>query len=167
MIQKEQTGHQTHQKENLQKETPETQGAVRRKLPNETRGKNRDQQCQLLDEYRAGIYQLHRITELLRRESAGYPDDLPTSFVRVENEIAKYISGCLSDVDEQSRDISDILTLLRCNRVLVHVHGETPSVSLDQLYILLQDNFPNSYLCNLFNLFIDGFSKVQPKTIAF
>jgi hypothetical protein len=42
-----------------------------------------------------------------------------------------------------------------------------PSVSLHRVHVILQDNFPDSCLCKLFNLFLDCHPKVQSKTIVF
>lgn len=112
------------------------------------------------------VQQLQRIFDTQRNESAKYPDDLPTSFVDVEREIARCISGCLCDVPSRNRDISHIQSLLRDYKVVGFVPGQTPSVSLERVYLILQDNYAGSSLCGLFNIFLAEFHNVQTKVIT-
>jgi hypothetical protein len=133
----------------------------------EIRGRNRDLQYRLLGEYRQGVARLHRIFEALHNELTEYPGDLPTSFFLAESEIAKCISGCLQDVREQNECIPDILSLVRGYGVVAPVRAGNPTVSLDRLHLLLQDNFPDSCLCRLLNIFLSEFMNVHAKVISF
>lgn len=135
-------------------------------LQHEIHDKSHDQQYQLLDEFQRSICSLHRIFEVQRNETASYPDDLPTSFASVETEIAKYISKCLADVAEHSRKISDIQALLRANRVVVLLRDQSCSVSLHRLHVILQDNYQDSCLCKLLNVFLAGFIFTKTTQIA-
>lgn len=110
--------------------------------------------------------QLQKIFEVQHNEVKGYHCDLPTSFAIVETEIAKCIAECLSDYPEQRRSIPFVLSLLKDYKVLVPVQGQNPSISLDKLYSILQDNFQDSYLCGLFNYFLAGRGNLQTKVIT-
>lgn len=136
-------------------------------LQNEIHGKNLDQQYILLDEFRRGMLQLNKIFEVRQNELTSYPDDLATSFACVEMEIAKCISGCLPYSEQENQDIDLCLSLVRDYRVVVPVRGQNPTVSLHRFHLILQDNFPDSYLTKLFNIFLLGFEAVQPKVITF
>lgn len=118
-------------------------------------------------EYRSSIGQLRRIFEVLQDELKDYQGDLPTSFARVETELAKCISGCLVDVRPQRRDIDYIRSLLRDQQVIVPLRCGKPSVSLHKVHLILQDNYKDSYLCELFNILIAGFMGVETKVINF
>ncbi|MDR0295176.1 MAG: hypothetical protein LBH91_03160 [Prevotellaceae bacterium] len=159
--------YQTRQTETLQTEAITLEEQDLALSLYESRDMNRRQQCGLSGLYRLGISQLQQIFELMHRESVEFEGDLPTSFGRVEKEIAKCISGCLSDVPEQKNRISEVQSLLRDYRVLAPARRGTTSVSLHQLYMLLQDNFQGSSLLGLLRIFIDGQKNVQPKTIVF
>jgi hypothetical protein len=134
---------------------------------NETRGKNLHQQSSLLHEYHQGMKRLMRIFEAQQNELRGYQDVLPTSFVTVEMEIAKCISGCLADVPEQKRSISQVQGLLRDYGVLVPVLGQNPTISLDKFHLILQDNFQGSYLCQLIDLMLCDKLNTLSKVITF
>ena len=136
----------------------------------ETLGTNRSFAEQLvIPAFQQGISGLNRIFEVLPNELIGYPDVLPTSFVRVEKEIARCIAGCLPDVPKQKRHISYIRPLVHDYKVLrlVQMNRQTPTVSLDRVHSLLQDNFPNSCFCRFLNIMISGFMNVQTKVITF
>lgn len=117
--------------------------------------------------YRYGLFRLHLIFGLLQVESAICQDDLPTSFVSVEREIAKYISECLPDVSARNQSTAKILKLVRLYKVVEFQKKKELSISLMQLYLLLDDNFQSSSLCKLLNLFLFGSGKAEPKVIAF
>jgi hypothetical protein len=115
---------------------------------------SRYQQYQTLPEYQEGMNELCRIFEVLRTESRDYQGDLPTSFERVENEIATGISECLADCPEQSRSIAAVQDLLRVYKVVLPLPSGSPSVSLFRIHLILQDNFEGSLLCKLFNILL-------------
>jgi hypothetical protein len=111
--------------------------------------------------------QLQRIFAVLPNEAVNYGDDLPTSFARVETEIAKCISGCLTDVPPQKRDIAYVRSLLRDYKVVVPVRDGNPTVSLHRVHVILQDNFPGSCFCNLMNILLAGWMNTTTKVISF
>ena len=113
------------------------------------------------------IEALSRIFGVLQSEEEARQDGLSTSSVRVEREIARYISGCLSDSDEQMRDIRHILSLLKSYGVVRPLPGGKCSVSLLQIHLILQDNFQDSWLCKLLNILLGCSPDVETKTIQF
>jgi hypothetical protein len=118
-------------------------------------------------QYSRGISQLCRIFEAMQNEAVDYEGDLPISFVSVEREIAKCISGCLSDFPVQKRDISRIQSLLRDYKVVVPVRGQNPTVSLHKVHLILQDNYKGSSLCKLFNMLLGCSDNVNAKVVIF
>lgn len=136
-------------------------------LPHETAGTIPDRQSWQSAQAEQALGLLQRITALQQSESASYPDDLPTSFVAVERAIAQCISECLPDVPARKRGISHIQALLRDYRVVGFVPCQTPSVSLQRVHSILQDNYADSYLCRLMNILLAGFMQTQTKVITF
>ncbi len=159
--------YQTLGKETKQAESQELNGSPLPTLLNETVGKNHYLQYLIYQEFYQAIGLLHSITELRQTEYKEYPDDLSTSFVAVETEIAKCISALLPDVPKPKRTISRIRELLRNYRVVVPVQSQNPSVSLDRVHAILEDNFSNSFLNRFFGLFFKGAMNVQTKVITF
>lgn len=162
------------QKENhsLQKETPSTavqiaevQGHLQSlseifgKTPYRLSGKYR--RCQI------GIQELSGIIGVLQTEEVVLPGDSSTSSVDVEIEIAKCISRCLSDFDGQTKDIAHILSLVKTYGVVRPLPERKCSVSLQQIHLILQDNFEGSWLCKLLNIFLGCYPNVEAKTILF
>ena len=119
------------------------------------------QQYGQLPEYRGVMCSLNRLFAMLHSESKGFEGDLPISFEFVEKEISECISKCLGDCLEQKRNSSTILSLLRDYKVVRPLLDGSPSVSLFQIHLILQDNYKDSSLCKLFDLlFIKCNSKV-------
>jgi hypothetical protein len=104
---------------------------------------------------------------VLQSELKEYPDDLPTSFVDAETQIAQHICKCLADVPEQRRDISGVQALLRVYKVVRLLPGGNHSVSLERVYSILQDNYIDSSLHKLFYLMLTGVGKAETKVITF
>ena len=123
-------------------------------------------QSGLSAQYRNTVAELDKIFGMLPFESEERPGDLPTSFVLAEKEIARCISECLQDVSPQRRDIAHIQGLLADYRVLVFLPGKNPSVSLERLHVILQDNFQDSSLCRLMNIFLAGFGDLHTKVVT-
>lgn len=117
--------------------------------------------------YQTGMRQLLRIFEVLQDEAAVNQDCLKTSFVDVEMEIAKCISGLLQDVDKQIGSTEAILTLLRDYKVVRPLGQKNQSVSLLTIHSILQDNFPNSLLCKILNITCAGFYGLTTKVIYY
>lgn len=117
--------------------------------------------------YDQGIRQLNKLLAVQQNEIQVRPDDLPTSFANVETAIAQCIYECLGDSERKTHDIQHVLSLVRNSKVLLPVQGENPTVSLDKVHSILQDNFSDSYLCKLFNILIAGFMNTTPKVISF
>jgi len=110
--------------------------------------------------------QLRTILEALPNEESALGDDLPTSFVDVENRVAKCISECLRDVPSQRRGIERVQSLLRSYKVVRPLRGGTQSVSLHRVHVILQDNFPDSWLCFLMNMTMAGWMNTTSMTVA-
>lgn len=136
-------------------------------LSNETYGTIPNQQQSISAEYLQAVKWLHEIFVMRQSESANYADDLPTSFVRVEKEIARCISECLADVPARMRSASYIQSLVRAYRVVQPLPGERHSVSLRKVHLILQDNFEGSCFCKLLNILLAGFMGSETKTIDF
>ncbi|MBU2525202.1 MAG: hypothetical protein KKC03_01185 [Bacteroidetes bacterium] len=115
---------------------------------------------------RSALLQLTRLTAMLPNESASYPDDLPTSFACAEKALAECISKCLADVPLQKRSTAYVQSLLRDYRVIVPVRGQNPSVSLQRVHLILQDNYQGSSLCLLFNILLAGWLGLTAKVIT-
>ncbi|WP_443937060.1 hypothetical protein [Pedobacter sp. MW01-1-1] len=160
-------GSQNHEKGNQGNNSQKKAQRGRQQKPHENYGTNLRQQYEQLAQLNQGISQLLRIVEVLPNESTSYPDDLPTSFVAVEMAIAKHIYECLQDVPKRKRDISLLLTFLRLYKVVRFVPGKNPTVSLQQVHLILQDNYKGSSLCSLFNIFLAGFMVTTTKVITF
>ena len=135
--------------------------------PYETDDKNHDRESQIEEEGHRAMLQLQKILAMLRIELTVRPDDLPTSFVVVETAIATCISECLTDVPAQKRSTSYILSLLRDNKVVVPVRDGNPTVSLHKVHVILQDNFPDSFLCMLMNIFLAEWLNTTSKVVTF
>lgn len=160
-------GYRNPQTEKEEKAVLQTHLIMLEQQSNETADKNHYQQSRLAVSYRLGVQQLNLIFEVLSNELKEYQGDLPTSFVSVENAIAKYISKCLHDVPDKKRGISHVQALLREYKAVRCVRGESPSVSLLAVHLILQDNYRGSSLCKLFNVFLAGHLGVITKTITF
>ena len=130
-------------------------------------GMNPDQLSRKLEVPHRIIVQLSRILETLQDESTDYSGGLPTSFVRAENAIARCISECLRDYPGQKIGTSHIQSLLREHKVVRLLPDGTHSVSLHTVHTILQDNFPNSSLCLLFNILLAGWMGSSTKVIEF
>jgi|GEM_PF-4862616 len=115
----------------------------------------------------SGIQQLRHLSEVLRNESTGYPCDLTTSFASAEIQIAKYISECLKDSHEENSDIEKILSLIKDYKVVRLLPEGKHTLSLHKVYLILQDNYPSSSLCGLFNFLLCGRNNGTPKVITF
>lgn len=157
--------------QNPQKGTQKTRSRVTREQahqqqPSETSGKNRDLQYWQSAINRSALLQLNRLFAMLPNEATSYADDLPTSFDRAERAIAQCIAECLADVPSQKRSTAYVRSLLRDYRVLVPVRGQNPSVSLERVHSILQDNYPNSSLCMLFNILLAGWLNLNTKVIT-
>lgn len=114
-----------------------------------------------------GIQQLHRLSEEMQNESIDYPYDLPTSFASAEIQIAKYISECLEDSHEENPNNEKILSLVKHYKVIRLLPEGKHSVSLHKVHLILQDNYPGSSLCGLFNLLLCGRNNGSTKVITF
>ncbi|MFA6727378.1 MAG: hypothetical protein WCS17_04055 [Prevotella sp.] len=136
-------------------------------LPSETFGKTLNQQDRLLAEYLQATEQLRKIFEMRQIELISYKGDLPTSFVYVEKEIARCISGCLTDVPEQKRNTSHIQSLVSLYKVVQILPDGSHSVSLHKVHLILQDNYKDSCFCKLLNILLAGFMGSEIKTIDF
>lgn len=158
--------YRTHQKEscrvgNLLEKEP-VQQPLQHEIPDKTL-------CpQFLQEGRAhsARLQLRTILEALPNEEVHPGDDLPTSFVDVENRLARCISECLIDVPSQMRDVDHVQSLLRVYRVVQPLLGGTHTVSLHRVHVILQDNFPDSWLCLLMNMTLAGWMDTTSMTVA-
>lgn len=115
----------------------------------------------------SGILQLHHLSGLLQSEVVDYPCDLPTSFASAEIQIAKYIAECLGGSPERNQDMQEILSLIKDYKVVRLLPEGKHSVSLHKVHLILQDNYPNSSLCALFNLLICGRNHGVAKVITF
>ena len=131
----------------------------------ENDGRTRYPESTLSVKHRSANRMLQRIFEVLPNELIDYPDDLPTSFVAVETEIARCISGCLADAPEQMRDISYIQSLVRDYRVVSPVRVGNPTVSLHAVHLIVQDNFEGSCFWKLLNILATGFMNTETKLI--
>lgn len=158
------TDYQTHQMENEKLTYSSSEEPFDVQQWCENHDMNRCQQQRIYRQYCVENQKLRRIFEVMQAESADYPDDLPISFVDVETEIAKCISGCLPDCLEKNKNISLVQSLLRDYKVVRLVPNGNPTVSLRQIHLILQDNFQGSYLLNLLNLVLAEFG-TQSKTI--
>lgn len=138
-------------------------------FPNGNYGMSHHSQDMLFRQYYSGVSQLQRIFAALQTEVIHHPGNSPTSFACVENRIAKCICGCLQDVPERSRHIGRIQSLVAEYKVVQPVMGlhQKPTVSLLSVFVLLQDNYPNSCLRKLFDVFIAECGNVTTKTVTF
>lgn len=136
-------------------------------LSNETYGTIPNRQQYISAEYLRAVKWLHEIFVMRQSESVNYEGGLPTSFVRVEKEIARCISECLADVPAQMRSASYIRSLVRAYRVVQPLPDERHSVSLRKVHLILQDNFEGSCFCKLLNILLAGFMGSETKTIDF
>ncbi|HOE05969.1 MAG TPA: hypothetical protein PLZ52_12195 [Bacteroidales bacterium] len=125
------------------------------------------QQWYLHMQFAQGIAQLNTIFEVLRSETVNNRGVCSTLAHDVETQLAKCISQCLADSPEQKRDISQILAFLKSYKVVQSLPKRKPSVSLHKVHLILQDNYPDSYLCGLMNILLAGFMNVQTKVITF
>lgn len=115
----------------------------------------------------AGILQLHRLSEVLQNEQEVCQNGSTTSFASVEIQIAKYIFGCLAYSQSKKPSIDEILSHVKDYKVVQPLPSGKHSLSLHKVYLILQDNYPNSYLCGLFNLLICGRNNGVTKVITF
>lgn len=159
--------YQNRRTENVVMETLLSDSQFREQLLNGTDDKNPNQLCTPHHQYQTGILQLNRIFEVLQNELKESQDGLSISSERVEMEIAKCISQCLQDVPLQKRNISYVQALLRLYKVVVPLQNGNHSVSLHKVHMILQDNYADSCLCGLMNIFLAGFLKSETKVISF
>ncbi len=139
----------------------------RPQLPSEIFGTIPNQQDRLSAEYLQATEQLRKIFETRRIELASCKGGLPISFVCVEKEIARCISGCLADISEQKRNISHIQSLVSLYKVVQILPDGSHSVSLHKVHLILQDNYKDSCFCKLLNILLTGFMGSETKTIDF
>lgn len=133
----------------------------------ETFGKSHRRQSWLCQRYLRGIEVLSRIFEVLRSEEEARQDGLSTSFAHVEKAIATYIAGCLSDCPSRKRGIRRILALVRDYRVVTPLRDGSPSVSLGQVYSLIEDNFEGSCLRKFLGIMIAGHMNTTTQVMTF
>lgn len=133
----------------------------------ETFGKNHRQQSWLYRQHLRGIDKLSRIFEVQHSEEEARQDGLSISFVPVENAIATYIAGCLSDYPSQKRGIRRIRALVRAYRVVTPLRDGSPSVSLGRVYSLIEDNFEGSCLRKFLGIMIAGHMNTTPQVVTF
>jgi hypothetical protein len=136
-------------------------------IQHETRGMSHGQQFRLLAEYQQANRRLLRIVEAQQDELTKYPDDLPTAFVRAETELARCIEALTDDCVKPTQDIGYLRGLLRDYKAVGLLRDGTPTISPDAVFLILQDNFPNSSLRNLFNLLFADFNNSLAKVISF
>lgn len=134
---------------------------------NEIGDKIQNPQYMQLAALAGGISQLHRLSEVLQNESKGCRDDLSTSFVFAETQIAKCIFECLSCSLEESPNIGEILSHVKDYTVVQPLPSGKHSLSLHKVHLILQDNYPSSFLCVLFNLLLCGRNNGVTKVITF
>lgn len=129
---------------------------------------NHDQQSSKgLEGHRLNSLILH-IAEVRQNEVKGFQGDLPTSLQGVEMDLAQCISQCLHDLPLQKRNTSVVLNLLRQYKVLIPLSDQKRmSISLAKLEILIQDNYRDSFLGELFAFMLGCKDKVEPKSILF
>lgn len=108
---------------------------------------------------------LQHLFAMQQNEIPNYQGDLPTSLLSCERALAKYMSECLQDCPSHKCDISYISTLLRDYKVVLPVRGQSPSVSLGKVHLILQDNYKGSSLCSLFDLLLGCTNLAQPKVV--
>lgn len=157
---------------NLEKEIAKMDVAIKFPQPhlqqlNEIGGMIQNPQYKQSAELVAGILQLHHLSGVLQNESVNYPDDLSISFVSAEIQIAKCISECLAYSHEENQDTEKILSLVKDYKVVRPLPLGKHSLSLHKVHLILQDNYPSSYLCSLFNLFLCGRDNGITKVITF
>lgn len=133
----------------------------------ETPYKSRGQELYVDRKCRLGNQQLRSIIEVLRNEVVDYSGDLPTSFVCAEKALATSIEQCLCDCLPQTFGARRIRKQLRDYGVFGLLRGETPTVSLDRLHLLCQDNYQGSSLCLILDIVLGNRFGVQTKTISF
>jgi hypothetical protein len=156
-----------HQKEICKADNVKETAIMQWPQPYETDDKSHDRESLLEEEGHQAAIQLQRILAMKRIELEVRPDDLPTSFSDVEMEIAKCISICLTDVPEQMRNTSYVLSLLKVYKVVVPLQDGNPTVSLHMVHVLLQDNFQGSCLCKLMNILLAEWMNTTSKVITF
>lgn len=159
-------GQDILQKESAEMENKKFVVAEHLLLKSETFDTNHYQHNPLSAKYLQGVGQLLKMFDMLPNESVNYQSDLPTSSVAVEIEIARCISTLLPDVDKPKSDIPYIQALLKSYRVVLPLSTKTQSVSLHQIHVLLQDNYPNSCFCLLMNILLAEWMGSKSKTIA-
>jgi len=157
----------SRKKENISEVDLSRMGRDHLQALNEIYDKILCRQFSLSRQFRFGIEELARIFEVLRSEEDSHSDSLFTSSVAVETVLAKYIAECLSDCSAQMRNTSHILSLLRDYRVVIPLQDGSHTVSLRRLHLILQDNFQDSCLCGLLNIFLAGSMGVTTKVIDF
>lgn len=113
-----------------------------------------------------GMSQLNAIIEVLRNEQVARSYGSAISFDFVETAIARYISQFLCDFRGKKNGMKSVLKHVKSYRVVQSVAGQTPSVSLHRVHVILQDNYRGSSLCSFFDLFL-GNSAYKSKVITF
>ena len=137
-------------------------------LKNGTCGMNRHQSHKGLAPYRFANNKLQRIIEAHQNESKVCRDCLPTSFVSFENQLAIHISGCLQSDGDKISDISQIQSLLSEYKVVRFLEGSPQrlTVSLDAVYLILQDNYKDSSFKQFFDVFLGEYGDVISKVVT-
>lgn len=114
----------------------------------------------------SALGQLSRLVGVLQNESAECPVGLTTSFAAVRKEIAQCMQQCLQDVPEQNRGIDAIQSLIDDYKVIQFLPDQKMSVSLEAVHLILQDNYKDSSLCFLLNLFLAGWNQLTTKVVT-
>lgn len=163
----EQMDSYNHQKGNEQEDAVEKDLIKPLQQLNEISDTIQNPQCKQSAELYQGIQQLHYLSGVLQNEVTDYPCDLPTFFASAETQIAKCIFECLGDFHEENSSIEKILSLIKDYKVVRLLPEEKHTVSLHKVHLILQDNYPDSSLCSLFNLLLCGINNGTSKVITF
>jgi hypothetical protein len=124
------------------------------------------QQCKQLDLTLGVTQQWQQILAAHQNESTDYRGARSISFDCVAMGLAKHISQCLADYPLQKRNVPYILSLLRDYKVVGFLPGKNHTVSLHKVHLILQDNYPDSWLCGLMNELLAGVGNGISKTVC-
>lgn len=158
--------YQSHQMEKLQDEILQEMELDHSLLQNETYGKIPDPRYSISPQFRQANAQLHKLFAVLKNELKDYPGDLSTSYVFVEKELAKCISGLLQDYPLQMRSVSCIRSLLRDYKVILPLQDGSHSISHNKVHSILEDNYKDSLLLSFMDLLSKGLHNTVPKLIS-
>jgi hypothetical protein len=122
-------------------------------------------------QFREGVHsvsQLRQITVARQAATKVNQDDFATSFASAENRLALCIAQLLANDVAQNPSRQDILELLRAQKVFLGLPNQTGILSLHEVFVTLQDNFPSSFLTSFLMLIIEGdhMGRINPATIA-